>query len=120
MHELAISRAILDTALAHAGGRRVRRIDVTIGALRQVVPSSLTFYMEVVSRGTPCEGALLAAHLVPARVRCSCGYEWELSDVSLACPLCADGGVEVLDGKQLLVDCIEVEEESEGACTARR
>ena len=119
MHELAISRAILETALAHAEGRRVRRVDVTIGALRQVVPSSLAFYMEIVSRGTLCEGALFTPRLVPARMRCPCGHEWELSELSLACPVCAGGEAEVLDGEQLLVDCIEVEQEEE-ACTARR
>ncbi len=34
MHELSISRAILDTAHRHAAGRRVVRVSVTIGALR--------------------------------------------------------------------------------------
>lgn len=118
MHELAISRAIVDTALAHAGGRPVRRIDVTIGALRQVVPSSLAFYLELSCRGTPCEGAEVLTRVVPARLRCSCGEQWELREPSLACPRCADGWVEVLDGEQLLVESIEVEEEQ--ACTAPR
>ena len=66
MHELSISSAIVDTALRHAGGRRVTRVDVTVGALRQVVPESLAFYFEIVSRDTACAGAELELDLVGA------------------------------------------------------
>jgi hydrogenase nickel incorporation protein HypA/HybF len=117
MHELALSRAILDTAIERAEGRRVTQVSVTIGALRQVVPGSLAFYFEIVSRGTLCDGASLQARLRPARVRCACGEEWELAEVSFHCPRCAGGQVTVLDGDELLVDSIEVEEVP---CTAPR
>jgi len=110
MHELALSRAILDIALEHAQGRRVRRVDVTIGALRQVVPDSLLFHFEIVSRGTVCEEAQLAAQLAPARLRCACEEEWELAEPAFRCPRCDGADVSVLDGDQLRVDAIEVEE----------
>jgi len=110
MHELALSRAILDAAVSHAEGRRVTRVEVTIGALRQVVPDSLAFYFEIVSHGTICEGALLAPRLVPARLRCACGAEWQLSEISFRCPRCAGADVTVLDGEELRVESIEVEE----------
>ena len=66
MHELSISSAIVDTALRHADGRRVTQVDVRVGALRQVVPESLDFYFEIVSRDTVCEGAALELELVGA------------------------------------------------------
>lgn len=119
MHELSISRAILDTAARHAAGRRVVLVSVTIGALRQVIPESLAFYFQVVSRGTVCEGALLQARSVPARLRCSCGEEWELEEPSFRCLRCGGAQVSVLDGDQLSVESIEVEEEEAG-CTAPR
>ena len=56
MHELSISSAIVDTAMRHAGGRRVTAVDVRVGALRQVVPDSLAFYFEIVSRDTRLRG----------------------------------------------------------------
>jgi len=117
MHELSISRAILDTASGYADGRRVVLVSLTIGALRQVVPESLTFYFKIVSQGTLCEGARLAPRLVPARLRCACGEEWELQEPSFRCPRCAGRQVQVLDGEQLSVDSIEVEE---APCTAPR
>jgi hydrogenase nickel incorporation protein HypA/HybF len=117
MHELSLSRAILDTATRHADGRRVVLVSVTIGALRQVVPGSLTFCFEIVSRGTVCEGAVLEPRLVPARLCCDCGEEWELEEPSFRCPRCGGGQTSVLDGDQLSVDSIEVEEVP---CTAPR
>jgi hydrogenase nickel incorporation protein HypA/HybF len=117
MHELSISRAIVDTAARYADGRRVVLVSVKIGALRQVVPESLAFYFQIVSRGTVCEGALLEPRLAQARLRCACGEEWELEKPSFRCPRCGDGQVSVLDGDQLSVDSIEVEE---ARCTAPR
>jgi hydrogenase nickel incorporation protein HypA/HybF len=117
MHELALARAILDTAVAHAQGRRVTRVDVTVGALRQAVPGSLAFHFEVLARGTPCDGALLSPRLTPARLRCACGAEWELEEPSFRCPRCGAGRTTVCGGDELLVESIEVEED---ACTAAR
>ena len=117
MHELSISRAIVETANRHAAAGRVLSVRVAIGALRQVLPGSLRFYFEVVSRGTACEGALLDTLLVPARMRCVCGEEWELEDVSFRCPRCGGADVTVVCGDELCVDSIEVEE---ARCTAPR
>jgi hydrogenase nickel incorporation protein HypA/HybF len=117
MHELSISRSVLDTALAHAGGRRVTAISMTIGALRQVAPDSLRFYFEIVSRETACAGARLELRILPARLRCACGEEWELAEVSFRCARCSGGQVAVRAGDELLMDSIEVEETQ---CTAPR
>jgi hydrogenase nickel incorporation protein HypA/HybF len=117
MHELALSRAIVDAALAHAQGRRVVRVDVALGALRQAAPDSLRFYFEIVAGGTACEGAQLATRHVPARLRCACGHEWELRGPAFRCPRCAGADVEALSGEELLVEAIEVIEER---CTAAR
>ena len=74
VHELSVSSAILDTALRHAAGRAVTVVELTVGALRQVVPDSLGFYWDIVTRDTDCEGARLDQTEVEARVRCdACG-----------------------------------------------
>ena len=118
MHELSLSRSILDTALAHADGRRVLAVQLTVGALRQVVPDSLEFYFEIVARGTACEGARLVTSSVPARLRCDCGQQWELQEPAFRCPRCGGSQVTVMSGDELTVASIEVEEDE--ACTAAR
>lgn len=117
MHELALARAILATALDRAEGRRVRSVEVTVGALRQVVPRSLAFNFEILAAGTRCEGATLEQRLMPARLRCACGMQWELEELSFLCPRCGGAETQVIGGEELRVESIEVEEER---CTAAR
>ncbi len=117
MHELALARAILASALEHADGRRVTSVEVRVGALRQVVPGSLAFNFEILARGTACEGAALEQRLEAARLRCACGAEWELEELSFQCPRCCGSDTQVTGGEQLWVESIEVEEEP---CTAPR
>jgi hydrogenase nickel incorporation protein HypA/HybF len=115
MHELSVSSAVVDTVLKHAEGRRVTVVSLRIGHLRQVVPESLAFYFELVSRETLCEGARLEQELVPARLRCeACDREWDPEDAWFRCTGCGGPG-EVIAGHELEVESIEVEE---AACTA--
>ena len=122
MHELSLSSAVVETVERHAQGRRVKVVTLTIGALRQVVPDSLSFYFEIVSRGRVCEGATLEQNLVEARVRClPCDRAWTLDEPNFRCPDCGGSNVDVLSGTELEVDSIEVvEEEKEDACIAPR
>ena len=120
MHELSIASAVLDTALRHAGGRRVSRVSVRSGAMRQVVGDSLTFYFEIVARDTACEGAQLTLTEVATELRCSgCDRAWSPEIPAFRCPGCGGADVQVVAGEELEVDYIEVEEE-ETACTAPR
>lgn len=112
MHELSLAGAIVDTVERHADGRPVTAITMRVGTLRQVVPGSLELYVEIVGRGTVCEGARLELELVPARLAC-CGAEWE--PPSFRCPICGGGG-EVVSGDEFLVESIHVEEAE--ACIA--
>ena len=115
MHELSVASAVVDTALRHAEGRRLLVVTLRVGELRQVIPDSLAFYWDVVTRETPAEGARLEQVVVPARLRCGgCGDEWDMGGTpEFRCPRCAVGDVEVIAGNELEVDSIEVEEESE-------
>jgi hydrogenase nickel incorporation protein HypA/HybF len=115
MHELSVSSAVVDTVLKHAAGRRVTVVSLRIGHLRQVVPDSLAFYFELVSRETLCEGARLEQEVVAARLRCEgCENEWDPEDAWFRCVRCGGAGA-VIAGDELEVESIEVEE---AACTA--
>jgi hydrogenase nickel incorporation protein HypA/HybF len=128
MHELALSRAIIDAALRHADGHRISAVHVRVGSLRQVVPESLAFYFEIVARETACEEARLELEPVSALLRCvECGQEWDPAPAPLAVHgalpgdglspsltsfACADcgGAGEVLAGGELEVEWIEVDD----------
>ena len=115
MHELSVSSAVVDTVLKHASGRRVTVVSLRIGHLRQVVPDSLAFYFELVSRESLAEGARLEQEYIPARLRCTaCDRDWDPEDAWFRCTGCGGPG-EVIAGNELEVESIEVEE---AACTA--
>lgn len=59
MHELALTREIVAIAREHAGGRRVARVKVSIGALAAVVPDSVSFCFDACVKGSELEGARL-------------------------------------------------------------
>ena len=116
MHELSLSSAILETAVRHAEGRPVKSVDLTVGTLRQVVPKSLTFYWDIVTRGTVCEGSSLELSVVEALISCNdCATEWTLEDPIFACPSCKSTSVEVLTGTEFMVESLDISEKEEAA-----
>lgn len=124
MHELALAEAVVSIAEEHARGRRVVRVELEVGRLRQVVPDALGFSFELVARGTAVEGAELAICDVPVRVACrACGCEGEVDEFPFACASCGGVEVEVTDGEQFRVVALELEEEpvvAAGAGSDRR
>ncbi|MEO9175738.1 MAG: hydrogenase maturation nickel metallochaperone HypA [Gaiellales bacterium] len=118
MHELSIASAICATAERHAGGRRVTRVHVRVGRMRQVVPESLRFCFDMVARESLCEGAELELEIIPAVLSCkACSHEWEIESPPFWCPRCAGGDVAPVRGEELEVESIEIEEQ-EDACIA--
>jgi hydrogenase nickel incorporation protein HypA/HybF len=112
LHELSIADAIVATACRHADGRRVTRVELKVGHLRQVVAGSLEFAFELVAHGTPVEGAALQIEEVPARVACrQCAAESRTKEFPLTCAGCGSLHVDVVAGDELFVDALELEDE---------
>ena len=115
MHELQVTKRILDIALAHAKGHSVRRIAVIhlrIGALSDLEDEWLQRYFDHLSRGTLAEKARLAIERLPIVVRCSdCGKTFEVEKSALdsaACPDCAANRCTLVSGKEYVVANMEV------------
>jgi hydrogenase nickel incorporation protein HypA/HybF len=114
MHELAIAESIVAIAERHAAGRRVTRVEVAVGHLRQVVPPALEFAFELVAQGTVLEGAELALEEVPAAGRCgACGVESRLAGFPLTCPACGGWDINITAGEELRVESLDLETEEE-------
>ncbi|HEX9174580.1 MAG TPA: hydrogenase maturation nickel metallochaperone HypA [Mycobacterium sp.] len=108
MHEMAITRSVVDAVCEHAAGRRVHSVRVEVGALCAVVPDSMQFCFGLATEGTVAAGARLDLDVQPGRARCrTCGSEFGLSDLFLLCA-CGSADVEVLTGQDMWILSMEV------------
>lgn len=108
MHELSLCQAVAETVTRRAGGRRVQRVDVRIGHLRQVVPDSMQFSWEMLTAGTELDGCQLVIDYVAAVLECrSCGLRTTLDAPIMLCRHCDSSDVSVLSGEELLVSSID-------------
>ncbi|OIN81165.1 hydrogenase maturation nickel metallochaperone HypA [Mycobacterium malmoense] len=110
MHELSLCEAIAGVVKAHADGRHVDVVRVRIGALRQVVPESLSFCWTLVRDSEDMPDAELELECVGAEVRCrACDRRSEITSAwSIWCPRCDSPDVEVLRGNEFLVTSLDV------------
>ncbi len=111
MHELAVTESIVDIVKAQAeehGATKVTRVDVTIGGLQGLVPDSVQFYFEVLTKDTPLAEARLNITLVPARAICrKCQHEFDLPELDRTCPECNGYGLDIVGGDELMITSIE-------------
>lgn len=112
MHEMSLVQSILDIVLEEANRHQVKKIaavNLVVGRLTAVVPSQMNFAFELLTEGTPAEGARLNLEYVPTRFGCGqCGHQYEVDDSDFLCPECGGAGV-VLSGRELQIASIEGE-----------
>ncbi|MBI5445858.1 MAG: hydrogenase maturation nickel metallochaperone HypA [Deltaproteobacteria bacterium] len=110
MHELSITRSLVEICESHAGGRRVTSVTLEVGEFSGVVPEALEFCFEACTAGTLLEGARLVLVRLPARGRCeACDAEFPLEAYHQPCPACGGLRVAVSSGEELRVRELEVE-----------
>ncbi|MFR9750372.1 hydrogenase maturation nickel metallochaperone HypA [Nocardia sp. 004] len=108
MHEMAITRSVVDAVCAHAAGRRVYSVTVEVGALCAVVPDAMRFCFEIVAESTAAEGAELILVEIPGLAVCrSCGVEFGLADPIPLCS-CGSADVRIRSGHELRIRSMEV------------
>ena len=105
MHEVSIARTILSEVVASAAVNDVARIGsitLRIGRLSGVVEEALRFGFEMVSVGSPAEGAELIFENEPVVVWCPDGqHRVELEGVRFFCDTHHVACSELLSGRQL-------------------
>ena len=117
LHELSIAESLLDIIVDESkkhGLVRVSKVKLQIGEFAAVVPDSLTFCFELVSRDTVASGALVEIESVGLVARCDgCDFSFRVQDHIFLCPRCGEAALEILSGRELSVMSIEGETEEE-------
>ena len=115
MHELSIAMSIVELAeeeAAQRGGVRVNAIHLKLGPLAGVVKAALLSSYEMACEGTSLEGSRLVIEQVPIVVYCSgCLASRTLDSMQwFVCPVCKKAVSEVLQGRELQVTALEIQE----------
>ena len=106
--------ANVEAAAQQAGATRVSEIRLMVGEMREVIQDAMEFSFEALSADTICEGATLSITIVKPHSRClQCGKEFEHDRFHWMCPACDSLATELLSGRELYIDAIEVDTEHE-------
>ncbi len=115
MHELAIAESIVKIALGEIEKRKlysVNTIHVRIGALNAVVPEALQFGFEAITADTRLADTRLDIESVSIKGKCrKCSSEFEVEEFMFICPLCGSAEIKLIQGEELHVAYMEVEDE---------
>lgn len=108
MHELAITQSVVDAVTERTGSAQVVSVSVRVGRLSGVVPDAMRFCFELVTTGTPLQGATLDIEQPEGRGHCrACGDDFVLADLILLCS-CGSADVELLTGRELAVASVRM------------
>ena len=128
MHELGIMTGVLDavqTSAKQAGADRVLKVSLSVGEMTEAIEDALRFAFEALSEQREyvlCAGAELDITMVCPRSRClECGAEYDHDRFHMLCPECGSFATELIAGRELQIDSIEVDipdDEEEGAAAA--
>ena len=113
MHELSITQSILDISLDKAKAAqayKINKISLVIGELTGFVNECVQFYFDFLSKDSIADGATLNFKLVAGELRCrKCSTTFNPKDIMWVCPICQSRSVEVIGGRELYIESIEVE-----------
>lgn len=118
MHELSIALSMIDMATEEAtrrGSARVSAVHLKLGPLSGVVKEALLFSYDIACQGTALEGSQLIVEDISVVIHCSACREDQILNTfqDLRCPGCAAVETEVVQGRELEVVALELEEVEE-------
>jgi len=117
MHEFGIAQSIMQIVLDEArkaNARKVIKVTLNIGELAGVLPESLSFCFEILSKSTIAENATLAINRIPIRVHCSqCEVTFQVRDNHYHCPRCGKTAMEIVSGRELQIAQLEIDNETD-------
>ncbi|MDY0039728.1 MAG: hydrogenase maturation nickel metallochaperone HypA [Desulforhabdus sp.] len=110
---MSIAQSLLNIVLEEGRKHRlkkVKKINLHVGALSAVVPDSLKFCFDLLAQSTIACGASLEIEMVPIIARCSeCKEPFEVEDHVYLCPHCGQPSLELISGRELSLTSIEGE-----------
>jgi len=116
MHELQVTKGILEAVLDHAArssARKVLKVRLIVGELTDFKQEWIQRYFDLLSKASIAEGAHITVERVPAAFLChDCGCDFHV-DIRVVdrvlCPQCSGTSFSLERGRELLIQDMEVE-----------
>ena len=115
MHELSIAMSLIDAACEEAekhGAAAVRAVHLKLGPLSGVEKEALLFSYDLAAEDTALKGSRLVIEDSPVLVFCTtCGERRPIRSLqSFCCAVCNAPAEDVVQGRELEVTGLEIEE----------
>jgi hydrogenase nickel incorporation protein HypA/HybF len=112
MHEMSIAQNILDIVKEEMARHQVAElagINITVGKLSAIVPSSLRFCFNILTDKTDLAGAELHIRVIPIGYAClDCGARFESEEMTFVCPHCEAENPMITSGRDMTIESLEV------------
>jgi hydrogenase nickel insertion protein HypA len=112
MHEFALAEDIV-TALKQKMAEdfdRLSKVSIEVGSLSGVVADSLEFGLQIIFQEERSNNVDIEIISVASRARCECGHKYKIEDMFSGCPRCQSFIREIISGKDILIDSVEIED----------
>jgi hydrogenase nickel incorporation protein HypA/HybF len=113
MHEQSIVESLVAIALENAqkaNASRILKIYLVVGELSGVLDDAVNLYFGFLTKDTIAAGASICFEHVRAQFRCrSCNTVFLPEEHNFQCPNCKGQPVEIVSGRELYIDRMEVE-----------
>ncbi len=112
MHEMGLVQNILEIVeqeMDKHGVAKIAAVHLSVGAMACVVPGQMRSCFAILTENSRLAGAELKMTIVPVTYRCAaCCKEFTSEGISLECPCCRAGAPEMIAGRELQVESLEI------------
>lgn len=114
MHEMALIQNVIEIVeqeMVRHNVDKLRAIHLACGEMTAVVPEQMKVCFTILTEYTKLAGAKLKLRTVPITYRCrACNHEFKTKGLSFTCPSCNGENPELIAGRELQIECLEVED----------
>lgn len=118
MHEISIVTSLFEIIASEVERQQIAtisKVHLKMGELAALEPMTLTACFDLLAEGTPAQGAELVIEVLPLTGSCAwCGSRFRVLRYRFSCPDCGNQHTELVGGKELYLDSLEVT--SKGEC----
>ena len=115
MHELSIAQNIIiiveEELKKHGNKGTVKKVLFKSGRMNAIIPDSLKFGFDILKKEKEVvKNAEIEIEEIPLKVKCTrCGTESVIDEPAFFCPKCFSPDVEIIAGKEMWVESIELD-----------